>query len=71
MQVSEENGKVCVSLDVASVFTSYKDEVTTYTATQTILKPNLSNVLLLQKPINDVKLMRNADKDPNLYKAGD
>jgi len=42
MQVSEENGRLCVSLDVGSVFSTYKEEVTEYTQSQTRLNPDIA-----------------------------
>ena len=41
MQNTTINGQTCVSLDVGSVFSTNKEEVTTYTEAQVILNPDI------------------------------
>lgn len=46
MEITELNGQTCVSMDVGSVFSSYKKEVSAYTQAQTELNPDVPKQLL-------------------------
>ena len=71
MNTMNQNGKLCVSLDVGSVWSTYIPEITEYTPSQVQLNPDIMQTLLKQKPLNDAKQAKEVTEYTTFYKEGD
>lgn len=61
----------CVSLDIESAFSTKKPEVQFFQESQAFLYPNIPEILLQRKPINELRQDLSIAKPSNLYFEGD